>query len=280
MISHPIQQLGSIKNYFVDEAGDTTLFNRRGRRILIGEKGCSNYFMLGLADIPNLSEINNELVSVRERILGDTYFRGVPSLQPEARKTAVAFHAKDDLPEIRKEVFDVLRRYHDIRFIATVRNKRAVLKYVEERNAIDSSYRYHPNELYDFMVRQLFKNLLHKDDQYRIVFATRYSTTRTKALQTALQAARDQFHRKWGILADSPIEVNEKRLSESTGLQVVDHFLWALQRLYEKGEERFLRYIWPSVRLVYDLDDKRRNKYGEYYNQNNPLSLGALTGGK
>ena len=107
-----------------------------------------------------------------------------------------------------------------------------------------------------------------------------YSTTRTKALQTALRAARDQFHRKWGILADSPIEVNEKRLSESTGLQVVDYFLWALQRLYEKGEERFVRYIWPSVRLVYDLDDKRRNKYGEYYNQNNPLSLEALTGGK
>ncbi len=201
-------------------------------------------------------------------------------MQPEARKTAVAFHAKDDLSEIRKEVFDVLRRHNDIRFIATVRDKRAVLKYVEERNAIDSSYRYHPNELYDFMVRQLFKNLLHKDDQYRIVFATRYNTTRTKALQTALQAARDQFQRKWGILSDSPIEVNEKGLAESTGLQVVDYFLWALQRLYEKGEERFLRYIWPSVRLVYDLDDKRRNKYGEYYNQNNPLSLGALKGGK
>jgi hypothetical protein len=48
-----------VEHYFVDEAGDLTLFNR--------------------------------------------------TMQLAARKTAIAFHAKDDLPEMRREVFALLR---------------------------------------------------------------------------------------------------------------------------------------------------------------------------
>lgn len=38
------------KHYFVDEAGDPTLFGARGK-ILVGSEGCSRFFMLGLADV-------------------------------------------------------------------------------------------------------------------------------------------------------------------------------------------------------------------------------------
>jgi hypothetical protein len=40
--------------------------------------------------------------------LADPYFKGVPSMQADAKKTALFFHAKDDLPEVRREVFRVL----------------------------------------------------------------------------------------------------------------------------------------------------------------------------
>jgi len=34
------------------------------------------------------------------------------------------------------------------------------------RNERDAAYRYNPNELYDYLVHRLFKNLLHKKDRY------------------------------------------------------------------------------------------------------------------
>jgi len=52
--------------------------------------------------------------------------------------------------------------------MAVVRNKHKLLEYVRQRNEWDASYRYNQNELYDYMVRRLFKNLLHKDDEYNV----------------------------------------------------------------------------------------------------------------
>ena len=90
-------------------------------------------------------------------------------MKPEARKTALMFHAKDDLPEVRREVFALLQK-HEFHFLAVVRNKKKVLEYVRRRNILDLAYRYTPNDLYDYMVRVLFKNLLHKDERVVTAF--------------------------------------------------------------------------------------------------------------
>ena len=63
---------------------------------------------------------------------------------------------------------------------------------------------------------------------------------------------------------------------ECAGIQAVDYFLWALQRLYEKQEDRYLNLLWPSVHLVHDVDDTREAEYGKYYTQKKPLTLAAL----
>jgi hypothetical protein len=42
-----------IKYYFVDEAGDPTLFDRKGK-VIVGTEGCSRFFRLGLLDIPDV----------------------------------------------------------------------------------------------------------------------------------------------------------------------------------------------------------------------------------
>jgi hypothetical protein len=41
-------------------------------------------------------------------------------------------------------------------------------------------------------------------------------------------------------------------------LQATDYFLWALQRLFEREEERYWEYVWPSVAVVHDIDDVSR----------------------
>ena len=118
--------LSAALDYFVDEAGDLTLFGARGR-VLVGNPGCSHYFMLGALQVADVPALSAGLSELRQRLLADPYFKGVLSMQPERRKTALAFHAKDDPPEVRREVFQLVSR-QPVRFFAVVRDKQAVLR--------------------------------------------------------------------------------------------------------------------------------------------------------
>jgi len=271
----PQGKTAATRHYFVDEGGDSTLFASRGR-VIIDTPGCSRFFMLGLLDIANPASLAQRMEELRARLLSDPYFKDVPSMQPHTGKTALSFHAKDDLPEIRREVFALLRETEGLHYFAVVTDKWSVLDYVRQQNARDPSYRYHPNELYDYLTRRLFKNLLHKDGGYEIVFAKRGAANRTLALQSALETARERFSQQWGISANAPIHVISSTPVVHTGLQAADYFTWGLQRLYEKGDDRFLSYLWESISLVQDIDDKRAAGYGVYYTQKKPLNAAAL----
>jgi len=262
--------------YFVDEAGDPTLFSDRGRCI-IGEAGCSRFFTLGLLEAEDPEGLSDRLETLRRRLLADSYFRGVPSMRPGERKTAVVFHAKDDLPEVRREVFALLVD-EPVRFFAAVRSKMAVLQYVQSRNRTDHAYRYRPNELYDYLVRTLFADRLHQHDEYEITFARRGASDRTEALRTALDQARERFAKKWDRPSNAVIEVESATPCAHGGLQAVDYFLWAIQRLYERGEERYTQMLWPRCSLVRDIDDNRKTTYGVYYQKKTPLSAASLVG--
>ena len=141
-------------------------------------------------------------------------------MHPESRKTAVAFHAKDDLPEVRKEVFALLHRAEGLRYFAVVADKWRVLAYVRQQNERNLVYRYHPNELYDYLARRLFKNLLHKDGGYEIVFSNAAKSDRTAALRQALEAARERFAAQWRCqkrLTHSGIRHHPRQASWLTG---------------------------------------------------------------
>jgi hypothetical protein len=261
------------EHYCVDEAGDGTLFSASGR-VLIGEEGCSRFFMLGMLQVSEPKALSLDLSALRKRRMSDPYFSGVPSFTPGARKTCVCFHAKNDLPEVRREVFACLVRQR-LRFFAVVRDKSKVLAYVRERNERDGNYKYRPNELYDALVRRLFKEKLHKADAYEIVFPRRGKSDRDEALRAALEAARARFTRQWGIESSAKIVIRTHAPELDAGLQAVDYFLWALQRHYARRESRFLKALWPHVRLVHDVDDTNR-PYGRYYTQAAPIPMGTL----
>jgi hypothetical protein len=260
--------------YFVDEAGDGSLFDHRSK-VIIGNDGCSKYFILGCLDVPDQVSLTNDLTLLRQQLISDPYFKDVPSMQPDQRKTYLTFHAKDDLPEVRREVFSILRKY-DLRFFAALRNKYKVLDYVRQRNDIDPKYHYRPDELYDYLVRVLFKNRLHKEQEYEIVFSKRGQQTRTESLKQAIKKAQARFAEQWNVQVNSIVSIEPKQSVDCVPLQAVDYFLWALQRFYEKREDRYLEYIWPSVRVIHDLDDNRKAKSGCYYTQKKPLKLAAL----
>ena len=261
-------------SYFVDEAGDGTLFDRKGR-VLVGTKGCSRYFMLGLAEIAAPDVVGRALSELRARLLADAYFSGVPSMREERRKTAIAFHATDDIPEVRREVYNLLVS-SDIRFFVVVRDKLKVLDYVRQRNEREQDYRYSQNELYDSLVRRLFRDRLHQEEAYDIWFARRWKSDRTVALKGALDTAQQRFARRFGVAGRAVVRVTPSTPAQCAGLQVTDYLLWAIQRLYEKQEDRFVRFVWPLVRLVHDVDDTREAEYGVYYTNKRPLTLAAI----
>jgi len=269
-MTEPSQNPPRTRHYFVDESGDGVLFSRRGR-LLLGQPNSLRFFMLGLLDVADPEALKHDFDNLRSAIATDPYFKGVPSLN----KTVRAFHAKDDLPEIRREVFRVLLS-HEVNFSAVVKDLYAVADYVRSRNMSTPGYRYHPDELYDLTVRLLFKQRLHKERTYRVFFSRRGKANRTQTLRAAMETARNRFCEAKGIVTTSVLEVHAARPDEHAGLQAVDYFLWALQRLYNTGEERFILALWEKVSLVVDIDDTRRNSCGEYYTQRNPLGSHAV----
>ena len=72
-----------VHHYFVDEAGDPSLFNAKGK-VIVGTEGCSRYFTLGKLDIAEPERLAIALDELRMNLLKDPYFEGVPSMQAAA----------------------------------------------------------------------------------------------------------------------------------------------------------------------------------------------------
>jgi hypothetical protein len=264
-------EINQLATYNVDEAGDGILFGRKGR-IRLYEPDSSKFFILGMIRCEQDERVASSLYELRTKILSNPLYSGIPSAQEDAGKTAKFFHAKDDHPEIRAKVFEWLTMV-DFRFYAVVKEMKKVLEYVKSRNQMDSSYRYHPNELYDLSTRMLFKQRLHKESRYKVIFARRGKSDRTIALKEQLVKTRENFllENKNRGQTKAELEIQPAYPWEETCLQIADYSLWAVQRCYERGEDRFLNAIWPKVSLIHDVDDTAKKVYGKYYTRKTKL---------
>lgn len=265
----------SVRHYYVDEAGDAVLFAGRGT-VLVGRNCVSRHFILGCLDVPDPKALHKDLEKLRATLLADPLLKSAPSMRPETRKTAVSFHAKDDLPEVRHQVFNTILR-HPVKFYAVVRDKQALLSFVRLQNEKGGGYRYNENEVYDALVAHLFRDRLHRADSHIVTFAGRGKRERNEALRKALEKARRNFYLRWGRAHHGPIDVATSTPGHAAGLQAVDYFLWAVQRAFEKGEDRFITAIWSHVRLVMDIDDTRKATYGAHYDAHTPLTAEAIS---
>lgn len=92
--------------FFVDESGDPTFYDRKGN-LIVGQSGCSPILLLGFVEVQDPQPIRKSLLELQHQIINDAYFQGVPSME----KTRIAFHAKDDLPEIRFQVYKLTKNH-------------------------------------------------------------------------------------------------------------------------------------------------------------------------
>jgi hypothetical protein len=244
--------------------------------------------MLEVANPPTLAEA---LKHLRESMIADPYFASAESFKPERKKTALLLHAKDDLPEARVKVFDLLRSFgSDLRFRAVVCDKEAIrIREVKKREA-SPGYRYDPDALYDELARSLLGKFSRMADGYHLMIAKRGNRDRNAALLGALEQAEADFTESFGfsrggIDAWQTVITNPR---ETICLQAADYFLWALQRFYEPRihpetgeithEVRYLNAVWPQVSQIHDLHFGPT--HGTFFTPSNPLTLESRFGPK
>lgn len=225
----PLQSVPSVRHYYVDESGDPVLFNSKGK-VIIGSEGCSSHFFLGLLSVFNPVSLEHDLTALRKSLLADPKFNKKPSFLEKNHKTALGFHAKDDLPEVRDLVFDLLMA-HNFKFFAVVKDKMQALNFVRQVNQAKPGYRYNHNNLYDHLVYRLFETRVHKKYEHNIYFSERGPTDRTTALKQAL--LKIQTRVKTERNTDSVGSINifpPASPVRCVNLQAVDYCLWAVQR--------------------------------------------------
>lgn len=268
---------------YVDEAGTPDIFDGKGR-VNIGNPGCSRFFFLGMLEVEDPETLCMALKTLREELIRDPYFASAESFKPERKKTAFLLHAKDDLPEVRVKVFDLLRSLGlSLRFRAVVCDKEAIRVREEELRSATPRYRYNPDYLYDELARSLFGKFSRMADGYRLWIAKRGNKDRNAALRTALEHAEGDFAQLFGFSrggtdAWQTVITNPR---ETVCLQAADYFLWALQRFYEPRvhpdtgevthEARYLNAILPQVSQIHDMHFGPAR--GTFFTPANPLTL-------
>ena len=246
--------MGDRIDSFVDEAGDPTLFGRRrGSGVIVGKEGCSKFFIIGKLEVGDPARLSAELTKLRRALLADPYFAGVPSFKPEGKRTALGFHAKDDVPEVRYAVFKLLaERKDDLRFHAVVADKTVTAAQEIEKRRLDPKTRYQKNSLYDDLIRQLYRKFHRIADEHYVCIARREKHARNRAMREALEHAENDFERSFGFRCGAwRVEVSDPRAAVC--LQATDYFLWAVQRFYERHEARFMDVLWPRIGEIHDL---------------------------
>ncbi len=263
---------------FIDEAGDPTLFNKKGVS-LVGNDGCSSFFMIGKLEVADPVGLGASMEALRRDLLADSYFAGVPSFQPHRQKTAHFFHAKNDLPEVRYEVFKLLRAAgDDLRFHVVIYDKLALLKREQAKRAAAGRYRYKQDAIYDALIQSLFAKFHRLADRYEVCVAKRGKKSRNQAIMGAIRDADREFEEKFGFSrgGDEVWNLTISDPKQTVCLQAVDYFLWGTQRFYERKEDRYLNMLWPQIGEVHDLDFGPER--GTFYRKDLPLVLGERFG--
>jgi hypothetical protein len=257
------------QTYFVDEAGDLTLFGKR-RVPRLGTPGCSRSFILGAVSFDDYETLASDLKTLHASLLKNPAFQSIESLKPERGLTFKKFHACKDHPRVRERVFETLQR-HPARVFLVVRRKDALLKDEQLREQAGRPLSPWQRE-YDSMVSRLFTNRMHLARHTNIVIARRGTSNRDIDLRKAVSKAKIKFEKRWEVTNPHTFEVSSAEPENHPGLQAVDYYLWAAQRIFERGDFARFDQHRDAYRLIVDVDDRRRSYAGAWYSSERPIT--------
>jgi len=247
--------------FFVDESGDPNFYGKGGD-IIVGKPGCSRILLLGFVRVENPDAIRKCLSELQDQITREPYLNDIPSI----RKTKIAFHAKDDCPEVRMMVYKTLAQQDFATQVIVARKIERMFR---------SRYKGSRDKFYEDIVGRLFQNETHKAEINNIVFSKRGNKIQQHTMRMAIDAGVDRFRQKWGTDVSTQLNIETLSSSQDFMLQVVDYANWAVQRAFEKREMRYFNFLRNKYELVLDLFDKKNYaRGGNFYDiDKNPFEI-------
>lgn len=203
---------------FSDEAG-CFVFKRNDR--------ASRYFLVCTIALEDCS-IGDGLLSLRR----DMVWRRLPVKE--------TFHATEDKNEVRKEVYDFIAQ-HDFRVDVTLLDKPKAQPHI--RNSEVNFYKY----AWYYHFKHVGPSLL-KDKTEAHITAASLGTKKGQAIYTA--AVNDVLQQT--IQRQQWTTCFPRSVAEPC-LQVADYCAWAIQRRWERGDEKWYETIKDKVATEYDL---------------------------
>jgi hypothetical protein len=245
-------------HFFVDESGDPTFYDKLGS-LIVGTPGCSPILILGFVETCEPTHIRRELSRLHQEIAGDKYLQDVPSIG----KTNIAFHAKDDVAEVRQAVYKCLTGLDfKAQFVVARKIERVF------RNTCRSS----EGRFYDRLVTRLFQDVLHRHATNRVYISRRGASTRQEPLESAVKLGIRRFEAKWRTEVNTDVAVLTQTPVGEPCLQVIDYMNWAVYRAFVRGEMRYYKFVEDKVSLLVDLYDSG-NYPKNWYNRDNPFDI-------
>jgi hypothetical protein len=191
------------------------------------------------------------VLDLQKEVCADPYFKKIPSL----KKTATAFHANDDAPEIRYLFYRMLK---DLDFQAQFIVARKIEK------VFRNDFQANENKFYDHLVTHAFRDVLHRYKYNYITYAVRGSRDRQLPIEQAISKAKGAFETMHGNV-DTTITIQPQSPKGEPCLSVIDYVAWALQRAYVRREMRYFDYISDKVRFIRDIYDFTVFPKNRYY---------------
>ncbi len=247
-------------NFFVDESGDPIFYDGRGN-LIIGTDS-SPILILGFIETQTPHLLRQEILTLQQKVIADGYLQKIPSIN----KTAIAFHANKDAPEVRYLFYSLIRQL-DFKAQFIVARK---IEKVFRNSFAASQYKF-----YDHLATKLFQNVLHRYQHNHIYFAQRGSRRRQKPLENAILQAKEWFEEKNNAIS-STFEVQAQSPKGEPCLSIIDYLNWAIYRAYTKGEMRYFEFVSDKVSLVTDLYDSKECRHNRYPRKN-PFDISKVT---
>ncbi len=230
---------------FLDEAGDTTFYGK-GKIPLVGTEGVSNYFLLGMLTINEpLETVRQKIIHLQHTIATDPYLLGVPSIWKKKSNAGYFLHAKDDVPEVRKMAFELIKSI-DCHFDAVIGRK--------DYSVYEKKHNGNQAEFYADMLSHLLQGSMNGYEKLILNIAHRSRCTTHINLEKGLQKAVAIAKHKFPDACNScKMVFNVQQPTTEPIINVADYFLWALQRKIERVEKRYVDFLETQIKSIVKL---------------------------
>ena len=227
---------------FLDEAGDTTFYGK-GKIPLLGTEGVSKYFILGMLTInESLHTLRKKIAELQNNIASDPYLFDIPSIQKKKKNIGYFLHAKDDVPEVRKMAFELIKSI-DCSFNAVVGRK--------DYSVYEKKHNGNQAEFYADLLSHLLHSGMNDFKKLVLNVAQRSRCTTHTNLEKGLQKAIAISKYRYPDSADFCTMVfNVQKPTTEPIINLTDYFLWALQRKVERGENRYVDFLGKQIANV------------------------------